>query len=290
MHKLLLHNGAIRAADELLLSPGQTGVLTGWGVFSTIRVYDGVMFAWERHWKRMVQDAKLFRVPFPSDSDALHADLMRLIEANQAWNSTLRVSVLRNRGGLFEGPGITREYDVIGFTREVRVWGTEVRLGIQLNARHAANEFAGAKILSWAQNLAIYERAHELGLDEMVLLNERGEVSELTSANIFAVHGGVVRTPPLSSGCLPGVTRAVMLEELRVPGIEVRESTLLPADLESADEVIVTSSTRELLPVVFIQGLNLRVRGSEVCDKLRAALIDYVHAYVARHKTAPAVR
>ena len=290
MHKLMLHNGAIRGADELLLSPGQTGVLTGWGVFSTIRVYDGVMFAWERHWSRMVRDAKLLRVPFPSDSQALHGDLMRLIESNQAWNSTLRISVLRNRGGLFEGPGITREYDVIGFTRDVRAWGSEVRLGIQPNARHAANEFAGTKVLSWAQNLAIYERAHELGLDEMVLLNERGEVSELTSANIFAVHGGVVRTPPLSSGCLPGVTRAVLLEEIRVSGIEVRESTLLPADLESADEVIVTSSTRELLPVVSIQGLNLRAHGTAVCDKLRAALIEYVQAYAARHKTAPAVR
>lgn len=290
MHELVLHNGAIRGAGELSLSPGQVGLLTGWGVFSTIRVYEGVMFSWERHWARMVRDARLMRVPFPGDSQALHADLARLIEANQAWNATLRVSVLRNRGGMFEGPAISREYDVIGFTRDVRAWASEVKLGIAPNARHAANEFAGTKVLSWAQNLAIYERAQEMGLDEMVLLNERGEVCELTSANIFAVHGGVVRTPPLSSGCLPGVTRAVLLEEVRAPGLEVRESTLLPADLESADEVIVTSTTRELLPVVSIQGLKLAARGSSACDRLRAALTEYVQAYVAKNKTAPAVR
>jgi branched-chain amino acid aminotransferase len=281
MHRLVLHNGALRDAGDLLLSTGQVGVLTGWGVFSTIRVYEGVPFAWERHWARMVHDAAIVRVPFPADAEALRADLVRLIEANQAWNATMRVSVLRNRGGMFEGPGIERDFDVIGFTREVRAWAPDVRLGVAANARHAASEFSGVKVLSWAQNLTLYERAIEQGFDEVLLLNERGEVCECTSANIFAVHGGVVRTPPLSSGCLPGVTRALLLEEVRAAGLEVRESTLFPADLESADEVIVTSTTRELLPVVSIAGLKLAAKGSAACDRLRAALAEYVRDYIA---------
>ena len=95
-----------------------------------------------------------------------------------------------------------------------------------------------------------------------MLLNERGEVSECTSANLFAVFKGAaqgdrVLTPPLSSGCLPGVTRAVLLEELRVSGLVVEERVLLPADLESADEVFLASTTRELLPVVSIEGLRI---------------------------------
>ncbi len=103
MHRFLLHNGEIRDAAALSLSPGQVGLLTGWGVFSTVRVYEGVLFAWERHWDRMESDARRLRVPFPSDSHTLAADLGRLVEANQAWNATLRVSVVRNRGGLWEG-------------------------------------------------------------------------------------------------------------------------------------------------------------------------------------------
>jgi branched-chain amino acid aminotransferase len=148
------------------------------------------------------------------------------------------------------------------------------------HARHAASEFAGTKYLSWAENLTWYERAHEQGLDEVVLLNERGEVSECTSANIFIAEGGRAWTPPLDSGCLPGVTRAVLLEEIRAAGIDVREKTLLPEDLESADEVFITSTTRELLPVVSIEGLKVR-RSGAVRLTLQQAFTSYVSAYVA---------
>jgi branched-chain amino acid aminotransferase len=280
MHRLLLHNGEIRDAAELSVSPGQTGFLTGWGVFSTIRVYDGVMFSWERHFARMTHDAQKMRVPFPTDSAWLEAQLYKLIRANGATNATLRVNVIRNHGGLFQGHRETPEFDVLAFTADVYAWGDSVRLGVIPHGRHAANEFAGVKYTSWAQNLTWYERAHAEGLDEVVLLNERGEVSECTSANIFVAQGGQVYTPPLSSGCLPGVTRAVLIEEIRpASGLRVSERTLLPSDLESADEVFITSTTRELLPVVEIQGLKLK-GGRAVCDSLVGELKRYVQAYL----------
>jgi branched-chain amino acid aminotransferase len=280
MHRLLLHNDEIRDAGDRIVSPGQVGLLNGWGVFSTLRVYDGVLFAWERHWARMQKDAVKMRVPFPREPAWLEERLNRLVEANRARNSTLRVVVVRNHGGLFEGPSIAREFDVVAFTADVKPWGDAVKLGVAPHARHAASEFAGTKYLSWAENLTWYERAQEQGLDEVVLLNERGEVSECTSANIFIAEGGRAWTPPLDSGCLPGVTRAVLLEEIRAAGIDVREKTLLPEDLESADEVFITSTTRELLPVVSIEGLKVR-RSGAVRLTLQQAFTSYVSAYVA---------
>ena len=289
MHRYLLHNDDIRDSGAQDLSAGQVGLLNGWGVFSTIRVYDGVMFAWERHWARMRTDAARMRVPFPPDREGLAQRLRRLIEANQAWNATLRVAVIRNRGGTFEGPGPLREFDVVGFTADVNRWGATVKLGVIPNARHAASEFAGTKNLSWSENLTWYERAHEQGLDEVVLLNERGEVAECTSANIFATvltaQGAEVWTPPLDSGCLPGVTRALLLEEIHAPGLRILEKTLLPSDLEAADEVFITSTTRELLPVVSIEGLNVRP-GRGICEKLRQAFSEYVESYVGPRKRA----
>ncbi len=261
------------------MSPGQVGLLNGWGVFSTIRVYDGVLFSWERHFERMKHDAAVMRVPFPDDADGLQESLHSLIDANEAWNATLRVCVIRNKGGVFEGPGISRDFDVVAFTTDVYKWNQTMRLGMVPDARHAASEFAGVKVLSWAQNLTWYERAHELDLDEMVLLNERGELSECTSANIFIVQGNKAWTPPLRSGCLPGVTRAVLLEELRA-GVDVCERTLFPADLEAADEVFLTSTTRELLPVVSIEGLNLKQPTQSVLDRLRPAFTECVRSYV----------
>ena len=83
MHRFLLHNDDIRDAGDFGLSPGQVGLLSGWGVFSTLRVYDGVMFAFERHWERMRRDAARIRVPFPAQPEWLESRLQRLIEANQ---------------------------------------------------------------------------------------------------------------------------------------------------------------------------------------------------------------
>jgi branched-chain amino acid aminotransferase len=147
--------------------------------------------------------------------------------------------------------------------------------------RYAQNEFAGAKVLSWAQNLTWYEEAHQRGFDEVVLLNERGEVSECTSANIFAVRGTEIWTPPLASGCLPGVTRALLLDEIRLPHIAVLEKTLFPADLESADQVFVTSTTRDFLPASHVEGLKIRNEGS-VLDQIGKAFAQYRAEYVSR--------
>lgn len=280
MHRFLLHNDEIRDARENVLTPGQVGLLSGWGVFSTLRVYDGVMFSWERHWERMRRDAERMKVPFPAEPRWLESGLQKLIAANEAWNSTLRVVVVRNRGGLYEGPAVTRDFDVIAFTVPMVRWPASVKLGLIPHGRHAASEFAGTKYISWSENLRRHERAREQGLDEVILLNERGEVAECTSANVFTVAAdGNVWTPPLASGGLAGVTRAVLLEEVQVPGISIGERVLLPADLESASEVFITSTTRELLPVAGVDGLKISGGGS-ICARLQAAFSESVQAYV----------
>lgn len=260
--------------------------MNGWGVFSTVKVVDGVLFAFPRHWARMNRDAELLRVAFPWTPAELEAELGRLVEANQALNSTMRVCVVRNRGGMWESPGLERDSDLIAFTADRKQWGGACRLGIVPNARFAASPFSGAKVTSWAANLVYYEQAQASGLDEVILLNERQEVSECTSANLFAVFeqdGGhaVVLTPPLNSGCLPGITRELLLEVIRVPGIEVREQTLTLDDLERASEIFISSSTRELLPVAAVEGLSIRT-GARISSALLEAYNAYERQYVAQ--------
>jgi branched-chain amino acid aminotransferase len=279
MHRFLLHNDELRETGDAVLSPGQVGIMNGWGIFSTMRVQDGVLFAWERHWARMKKDAARMRVPFPENAQWLERRLYRLIEKNQAANGTLRVVIVRNRGGMWEGPS-EGTFDTIALTAPLNDWGDSVKLSIVPHGRHAASEFAGTKYNSWSENLTRYERAHEQGFDEVVLLNERGEVAECTSANIFAVKGDQVSTPPLFSGCLPGVTRALLLEEVRVPGISVAEQVLFPADLEEADEIFITSTTRDLMPAASVEGLKVR-QGRRVRDLLQEAFSAYTKHYVA---------
>ena len=142
---------------------------------------------------------------------------------------------------MWANPSPDRPSDVIALTADSKEWGEGAKLAYQPNGRHAACPFAGTKILSWAMNLTWLENAQARGFDEVILLNERGEVAECTSANIFAAVGSQVWTPPLNSGCLPGITREVLLGEIHVPGIDIVEKALTPSDLEAADEVVVGS-------------------------------------------------
>jgi branched-chain amino acid aminotransferase len=251
----MLHNGQIRPSQELALRSGQVGLFAGWGIFSTLKIVDGVLFAFDRHWARLRKDAELLRVPFPWSPAELESILLQVVEANQDLNATMRVLVTRNKGTMWGGPGVETDIDLVAFTAPRNEWGEAARLGVVPNARHAANRFSGAKSTSWSMNLVWHEEAHQQGLDEVVLLNERQEVSECTSANIFAVFGDTAVTPPLSSGCLPGITRLLLLEDVKVPGITVAEQTLTLADLRRADSIFITSSTRDLLPVSAVDGV-----------------------------------
>lgn len=284
IHRYFLQNGKIRETGEASLFPGQLGLLAGWGIFTTLRVVDGVPFAWERHWARMSRDAQLLHVAMPEDTHVVEQDLMRLVERNEAPNCTMRVVVVRNGDGFWEGPSSGRASDTIGLTTAFKIWGDGVRLGIQPHGRYAASDFTRAKMLSWAPNLRWAEMAHERGFDETILLNEFGRVAECTSANVFAVFGREVTTPPLSEGCLPGITREVLLEvgANAMPGLQMAERLLTVDDLCRADEVFITSTTRGLLPVTEIAGRSLAA-GTGVGAKLLRAFNDYVEKDVRRH-------
>jgi branched-chain amino acid aminotransferase len=283
LHPHVLHNDQIQLSSDLSLAPGQIGLLAGWGVFSTLRVSEGVLFAWERHWARITRDAAAFHVPLPQDSEQVRRNLVDLVEANHAPNCTLRLVIVRNGGGMWAGPSNGRASDVIALTADSKNWGDAVKLAYVHQARHAGCEFAGTKILSWAMNLTWLERAQARGFDEVILLNERGEVAECTSANIFIAKGSEVWTPPLSSGCLPGITREVILAEVRVPGIKVVEKTVMPADLEGADEVFITSTTRDLLQVRQVEDKKVG-RSDRARKALAEGFAEYLRNYVAMHK------
>jgi branched-chain amino acid aminotransferase len=278
LHGFVLHNDEIVGASEPLLGAGQVGALMGWGVFSTLRVSKGVLFAFERHWARMKRDAQLLRVPFPSDPEWLRKRLLRLVEANNCPEATMRVCIVKNSGTVFVGPGVNRDFDLIAMTTGLANWGDSVRLTVNANGRFAASPYSRTKVLSWAFNLNWYTEAHERGFDEVVLLNELGDVAECTSANIFAVFGNQVYTPPLESGCLPGITRELLLDAIQVEGVNISERRLTLDDIAGADSVFITSTTRDVLPVSEIEGLRIK-RNDAVSRGLNAAFRSYIEDY-----------
>ncbi len=277
MHSQIIHNGKLGPV-EACLSPGQFGLLTGWGVFSTLRIYSGVPFAFEWHWERLSRDAGRLRVSLDFNPEQIRGDLLRLIAANNALEAAARVSFVRNGGGLWSAK-TGRDTDYLMFTAELSPWPVSSRLAVSPQARHAASPFAGVKVLSWVGNVATLEEAQERGFDETLLLNERNEVAECTAANLFVVRGGKLLTPPLDSGCLPGVTRRAIFEAAPRAGLEIIEQPLLLDQVRTADEIFITSTTREIMPVREVEG-TMFPEGGPVTARVREAFRGFVRAYV----------
>jgi len=172
------------------------------------------------------------------------------------------------------------EVDLIICTAGLPVYTGEARLGVAEHGRHAASPLAGVKTTAWLNNVWHLGEAQKAGWTEVLLLNERGEAAECTSANIFCVKDGAVFTPPLSSGCLEGVTRSVLLEIAPRAGVAMSEKTLTLEDLHAADEVFITSTNRTLLGVSEISGHRFSVVMGPLAQKLERAFDAYMREYV----------
>jgi branched-chain amino acid aminotransferase len=252
MDRLIFHNDRIVPLSEAHLSPGQVGLLTGWGVFTTLRIYHGQPFAFERHWSRMSRDAARLGVPLPYESHAIQEATIALAKANGNPECMARIAFVKNKGGLWAQADDHNETDVLIFTRDLVPWPAAQRLMLAPSGIFSGGHYSGTKMLSWVSHAGVLRESHDAGYDDALLTNEKDKLAECTSANIFLIQNGRVLTPALSSGCLAGITREILLEVVPAAGIEVREADLTTEDLAKAQEVFISSTTREVAPINFI--------------------------------------
>jgi branched-chain amino acid aminotransferase len=289
IHRYVFHNDRLLPIEQVRLSPGQAGLLNGWGIFTTVRVVSGEPFAFERHWRRLEKDADRVRLRVPYAADVVRRRLGELIQANQVREGTARIYLVYNRTGFWCSEESFPEVDLILYTAGLPPHREPARLALRPNGRYSASPLCSVKTTAWLNNVWHLAEAQKAGFDEVVLLNERGEVAECTAANIFAVHAGTVSTPPLTSGCLEGVTRGVLLEIAPELGIPARERALTPDDLRRADEVFISSTNRNLLGVGAIEEHIFAAAPGPVTRRLEAAFAKYVTDSITR-QTAGATR
>jgi branched-chain amino acid aminotransferase len=282
IHRYVFHNDRLVEIEQVRLSPGQAGLLSGWGLFTTMRIFQGEAFAYERHWRRLEKDAGRTRLPFPFDPAQVRRHLSELLNANQVVEGAARIYMIYNRVGFWQSDEPMPQVDMLLCTAGLPAHPEQARLSIAANGRHAASPLAGVKVTSWLNNVWHLAEAQKEGWSEVVLLNERGEVAECTTANIFRVKDGRVATPPLSSGCLEGVTRSVLLEIAPRCGVPMIEQTLMPEDLFAADEVFITSTNRSLLGVSEIAGHKYAAAPGPIAQKLERAFSAAMREYVAQ--------
>lgn len=288
MHSFVFHNDRLLPMDKVRLSPGQGGLLSGWGLFTTLRIYNGHPFAFERHWRRLESDAQRTHVPFRFTREEVREHLYRLLEANRVVEGAARVYVVFNRTGFWSSDEPFPEVDLIMYSSGLPTYSESACLGLMEHGRYSAAPLSGTKVTSWLANVWSLDEARRRGFDEVLLLNERGEVAECTAANVFCVRAGKVWTPPLASGCLAGVTRGVLLEVAPKAGVELREQVLRLEDFQQAQEVFISSTTRELLPVRRIENHDISVVAGPVTQLLQKAFSEYVREYIATCERARA--
>lgn len=280
IHRLVFHNDRLLPVEQTRLSPGQAALLNGWGIFTTLRVTEGIPFAFERHWKRLERDAERTHLPFAYEQEEVHKHLAEVLRANNVREGCARIYTLYNKVGFWRSDEDFPRTDLIIYSSDLPEHKEPARLALREHGRHAASPLAGVKVTSWLTNVWALQEAQKEAFDEVVMLNERGEVSECTAANIFCVRGGRVTTPPLASGCLEGVTRSVLMEIGAAAGAPVEERTLLPEDLYVAEEVFISSTNRNLLGVSEINGRKIAAAPGLITQKLEKAFAACVREYV----------
>ena len=276
MHKLVFHNGRVLPINEVRLSPGQAGLLNGWGVFSTVRIYEGLPFAYDFHFDRLMRDAEKLLLPVPFTRDHVRESVMQLIKANGLTDGCMRIYFVYNKIGIWGSDEEMPTTDWIMYTVDLPMRSGPVKLALQENGRQALHPLAGTKVISWLHNVWVVEKAHQRGFEDAVLLNEFGNVTEATAANLFIVKKGRVITPPLASGCLAGVSRLILLENARTAGIELLEKDFGADDLFGADEAFITSTTRQVQPIVQIEEHHYAQAPGPVTAKLAEVFDQYV--------------
>jgi branched-chain amino acid aminotransferase len=206
-----------------------------------------------------------------------------VIRANHVKEGCARIYMVWNTVGSWRSDERMPDVDLVITSADLPEYPEMVRLTVREHGRHAASPLAGVKTTSWLNSVWAAAEAQREGFDEVVLLNERGEVSECTAANIFAVKGERVITPPLSSGCLEGVTRGVLMEIASEAGTSVVEQTMRLEDLYTAEEVFITSTNRNAIGVKEIAG-NVIADGhtGQITKKLDEAFDAYMNEYIER--------
>ena len=290
IHRFVFHNDRVVPIEQVRLSPGQAGLLNGWGLFTTIRIVEGIPFAFERHWKRLVRDATRTHCPFPFEEETVRAQLSEVLRANDVREGCARIYAIYNQVGVWRSDEKIPQVDLLLYSAGLPNYREPARLGLREHGRHAASPLAGVKVTSWLNNVLSLHEAQQAGFDEVVLLNERGEVAECTAANIFCVRGGRVATPPLSAGCLEGITRGVLLEIAAAAGVPVEEHRLRPVDLYAADEVFISSTNRSMLGVSEINGHKLAGAPGPITKKLEKIFAGYMREYIDARAAASGKR
>jgi len=282
--KVFLNNRLV-AADKARVSAFDHGFLYGDGIYETVRAYEYRVFHWPDHFRRLQNSARRLALKCPWSSRYLLKAIDRVLRANGEPNASVRITVARGPGPLGLDPSVCPKPTLVILLHPARplekLWKNGISIGIvRVRRNHPRCLDPQIKSNNSLNTILAKMEAKKMKVFEAVLLNLDGYLTEGTTSNIFFVKDGVLHTPAFSCGLLEGVTRNEVIRLARGKGISVREGRYRVADLRRADEVLLTSTTLEVVSVVRVrQG----ARGWKVGNGRPGPVTQHLHQLFRRN-------
>ena len=276
-------NGEFFEKEDARISVFDHGLLYGDGVFEGIRVYSNRVFRLDEHLERLYESAKAIDLSIHIPPEKLKEAVLETVHRNEMPNSYIRLIITRGVGDLGLNPYTCKTPGIIIIVDKIALYPpdvyekglTLVTVATQRNLPEAVNP--RIKSLNYLNNILAKIEAINAGVEEAIMLNSFGLVSECAGDNIFAIRKGVLITPSISMGVLEGITRNAVIELAREKGIEVKPVVMTRYDLFIADEVFLSGSAAEIVPVIKIDG---RVIGDGKPGKMTRDLMKEYHQLV----------
>ena len=248
-------DGRLVDAGQACIPYGDYGLSYGYGVFETIRITGGKPFMLKAHLERISASMKELRFPLKPTLNELMEGVDKIIQVNGRDDGYLKITVTYGsdterlafnptKNTVFMETGPLPDY-----TKQVR---EGVSLTVSSVQRNPYNPSCGHKTLNYLDNVLAKQEAREKGFFDAILLDTKGRVSEASTANIFFLKDGVLTTPPLEAGCLPGITRGLVMDIASEAGMRVVEEHVHPKDFSHFSEAFITNTAFGLLPVAGI--------------------------------------
>jgi len=278
-------DGRACAPEDASVSVFDRGFLYGDSVFETLRTYGGVPFELDAHLQRLERSAGLVHIPLPLTPSALAVEISGAVAMAANAESYVRVMITRGQGPMGLDPALAERALRVIIVQPLQAPPAEQYsqgIGAISHATHRvldASGVQGAKIGNYLTSVLAMREARLQGALEALILDAHGHVLEGASSNVFLVHDERLVTPPLDAGILPGITRGWVLELARQLGLAVEQRTIPLGEAYAADELFITSSIRELLPVVRLDG---RVLGTGAVGPVFQRLLAAFRAHVRR--------
>ncbi|MCU0792757.1 MAG: aminotransferase class IV [Opitutaceae bacterium] len=288
-------NGRLHRADEPSVSPLNRGFLYGDAIYEVWRTYHGVVFAWDEHWARLLRSAAALYFTLPFDKEQILEEIKKTAgayrqAAGYSGELYIRLQVSRGAGAIGLDPALA---DRAEYTLMVQPcpqlspahldggqWLT-VATSLRRNAPDTLNP--AWKTGNYLNNLLCLREARSRGADEVVILNQAGEITEAAVCNLGFIRAGEMLTPPSRAGILEGITRGLVIGEVAArAGLRVREVSIRPEELSGMEEAFLLSTTKDIQPVRAIDAHSYRVGPDTLSRRLKTAFADYAHEQAER--------